>query len=150
MKKHSSLSIPPPLVPEATDDDLRRRRDAAFALAQAGCSENAVAKSLNVSQPTVHRWLNGTQRAGAVGSAAAAPRMPRPKPRDGRPPLLTDGQLRALLAVQPGMSGSKFRNAVSDAFGITYSLSHCCALLKYLREGATRFAANRRNRPARS
>jgi transposase len=139
----------PALTP--TDAELTRRRDAAMAMAGEGFSQTYIANKLAVAQPTVCRWLRGTQRSRTLKSRVLKPEeadAAGEKPQIGRAPCLTVEQLRGIEAQHPGhrLTGREFQAAISDTFGIRYSLPYCWGLLRYLRPenaGATRFDIGR-------
>ncbi|HEX4134603.1 MAG TPA: helix-turn-helix domain-containing protein [Bryobacteraceae bacterium] len=141
--------VQPALTP--TDAELTRRRDAAVAMAIEGFTQNHIAKKLNVSQPTVCRWLRGTQRTGIPKSRVLKPEEAEAvgeKPPIGRAPFLSFKQLREIQAQWPGhrWTGREFQTAIFNSFGLRYSPGYCCVLLAYLRSensGATRFDIGR-------
>lgn len=132
-------------VTAPTDAELLRRRAAALKLRAEGRTQTYIAKRLNVSQPTVSSWLRARTRKRAARTFADPLAAAFSKPPDGRPPLVTDDQLRAILAAWPvrrRVTGNAFRQAIRDTHGVRYSLSHACGLLRYLRGiGVTRFEA---------
>lgn len=139
-------------VPERPSDaELSRRRDAALKLSREGHPQTSIAKKLRVSQPTICRWLQRTQRPGATKAPAADLSSRRLKAQNGRAPKVTDTQLKRLFTRRRESlwTGSQFRDAIRKKFGVEYSLQHCCALLTYLRTGqGTRFDAQHRARGA--
>jgi transposase len=110
-----------------------------------------IAQRLNVSYTAVANWNLGKQRGRAPRTFADPPTGPLAPPQLGRAPRLTDEQLRALVTDVPDgrrMTGEAFRDAIRETYGVSYSLSHACGLLRYLRGvGETRFDA--RNGKAR-
>jgi transposase len=135
----------PALTP--TDAELTRRRGAAIAMALEGFSQTSIARKLAVAQPTVCRWLRGTQRSRILKSRVLRPEeadAAGEKPQIGRAPCLTVEQLREIKAQRPGhhYTGREFQAAILETFGIHYSLPYCWGLLRYLRpenSRATRF-----------
>jgi transposase len=145
----------------ATDAELSRRRNTAIEMAREGFTQVAIGQRLKVTQPTVARWLRGTQRPGNSTKQVSDPDKTVAgvghSPKIGRAPLLTDEQLQLVYARRPDheWTGSQFTDAISNAFGVTYSSArYGCLLLKSLRDrssGSTRFDTNRRQgkRPTR-
>jgi transposase len=147
----SERTPPGQTVITPTDAELTRRRDAAVAMALEGFTQTFIANRLNVSQPTVCRWLRGLQRTGNLKSRVVKPdeagAVSEP-PQIGRAPFLTVEQLREIEAPRPGhrWTGREFQTAIFMSFGLRYSSSYCCGLLAYLRSEkpcATRFDVHR-------
>jgi transcriptional regulator with XRE-family HTH domain len=85
-----------------TDAELARRATAAMKLRADGNTQTAIAQQLNVSQPSVNRWTKGKRRPGArtfhtLHEAEGDPEQRTQKPQHGRPPILTDDQLRKVF-----------------------------------------------------
>ena len=74
--------------PPGAPDQLEQRRRLAVQRLQAGQPMSAVARQMQASVSSVWRWWQTYQRAG--------PRGLRPTPTPGRPPRLSEGQLRTL------------------------------------------------------
>ena len=86
--------------PPGAPDQLEQRRRLAVQRLQAGQPMSAVARQMQASVSSVWRWWQTYQRAG--------PRGLRPTPTPGRPPRLSEGQLRTLeriLARGPRRAG---------------------------------------------
>src|SRR5947209_6119097 len=94
-----------------TDSELARRRETAAAMAREGFSQSYIARKLNVTQPTVCRWLHGTQGFGTSKPHVLEPEKTAAgagtKPQNGRAPFLTIEQLRKLKGKEQDWTGRK-------------------------------------------
>jgi len=118
--------------PRGAPDRLEKRRRQAVQLLRAGQPMSAVAQQVQASVSSVWRWWQTYQRAG--------PRGLRPTPTPGRPPRLSEGQLRTLekiLAQGPRRVGyptdlwtlARVAQVIRREFGIRYNPSHVWRLL---------------------
>ena len=118
--------------PPGAPDQLQQRRRRAVQLLQAGRPMAAVARQVQASVSSVWRWWQTYQRAGLRGLA--------PQPTPGRPPRLSQGQLRTLeriLARGPRRAGhptdlwtlARVARVIRRQFGIRYHPSHVWRLL---------------------
>jgi transposase len=133
------------MEPVPTDAEIAGRRDRALSMARENFSQTYIANKLNVSQPTVSRWLHGTHGFG-TSRVSRRDETARQKPQIGRAPQLTVEQLRAIVARCNPTTGSEFQTAIFDAFAVRYSPGYCCGLLTHLRSvtpGTTRFDIHR-------
>jgi transposase len=118
--------------PRGAPDRLEQRRRRAVQLLQAGHPMSAVAQRVRASVSSVWRWWQTYQRAGLRGL--------RPTPTPGRPPRLSEGQLRTLeriLARGPRRAGyptdlwtlARVAKVIQRQFRIRYDPSHVWRLL---------------------
>ena len=118
--------------PRGAPDQLEQRRRRAVQLLQAGRPMSAVARQVQASVSSVWRWWQTYQRAGLRGLA--------PQPTPGRPPRLSEGQLRTLeriLARGPRRASyptdlwtlARATTVIRRQFGIRYHPSHFWRLL---------------------
>jgi transposase len=148
--------------PVPIDLEMERRREAALKLWSEGFTQVVIADHLKVGQGTVSRWVRRVRRLRKgqkpLVSAAVLREMRTLKPHDGRPPVLSMEQLRAVwehparFAPSPRSrpnqwTGSRFANALFETYGVRYSISYSNGLLAHLKsEGLrTRFDVQRKS-----
>lgn len=113
-----------------------------------GYTQEAIARAVHVGQPAVSRWI-GERFKLTPGRARltipAAPEAGVRCPQNGRPPVLTDEQISAVWNRQKDWTSRAFSDALSEAYGVSYSPKYCCGLLARLRSGnqTTRYMAAR-------
>jgi transposase len=144
---------PPPTATGATsaqptDADIAWRRMMAIKAFREGWTQIWIAKTLNVSQPTVSRWVRGEKRSRVLRPPPLVlddPQMARGHSPVGRAPILTDEQIGKVWGKRRGWTAKAFSVALHTAYGTTYAPEYCYALLYRLAGGnqATRFAIQR-------
>ena len=119
--------------PHGSPKTLERRRRCAITLLSQGLSLREVARRVQASVTSVHRW----QQAWAHGGDRAL----APKPVSGRPRKLTDAQCQQLLHVlSQGARAYGFANelwtvkriavVIQQTFGVHYHPAHVWKLLR--------------------
>lgn len=121
--------------PKGTPEELERRRRRAVALVEKGWSMRAVAEALDASPGSVSQWYAAYKEGGDDALAA--------QPKPGRPPALTDRQLKRLqnlLRKGPTRCGfptelwtlKRVAELIEKEFGARYDPSGVWRLLKRL------------------
>jgi transposase len=77
--------------PHGTPQQLEKRRRLAIRLLKQGHTYRSVAKEVGASTSSVVRWQQAYRKKGRAGL--------KPKPHMGRPPLLSNGQKKALVHI---------------------------------------------------
>lgn len=119
--------------PPGTPEQLETRRRRAIAMLDTGESMLAVARAVNASVSSVHRWYQACQAKGSEGLA--------PVPAPGRPPKLSERQrerLGKLLQRGPPAAGyetelwtlRRVADLISSKFGVAYHPCHVWRLLE--------------------
>jgi transposase len=121
--------------PPGTPQELERRRRRAIVLLRAGENLVTVARAVNASVSSVHRWNQAYQRNGRAGL--------RPRPTPGRPRRLSPSQsarLSDLLRRGPPAAGyprelwtlKRVAELIEKEFGVQYHPGHVWWLLQRL------------------
>jgi transposase len=119
--------------PPGTPEQLEARRRRAIEMLDTGESLPSVARAVNASVSSVHRWRQAYQAKGSKGLA--------PVPASGRPPKLSEGQrerLRELLLRGPPAAGyetelwtlRRVASLIASKFGVAYHPCHVWRLLE--------------------
>ncbi len=121
--------------PPGTPVQLEKRRRHAVQLLESGKSQAAVARQVGASLSSVARWWDVYQRDGPAGLQS--------QPIRGRPPRLSDGQKRKLIALLvkgPLRAGyrtdlwtlGRVAELISEHFAVRYHPSHVWKILNAL------------------
>ncbi len=119
--------------PPGTPEQLEARRRRAIEMLDAGASLLAVARAVDASVSSVHRWYQAYQLKGSKGLASV--------PASGRPPKLSEVQrerLRQLLQHGPPASGyetelwtlRRVADLIESEFAVAYHPCHVWKLLE--------------------
>ncbi len=119
--------------PPGTPEQLEARRRRAIELLDSGESLSSVARAVDASVSSVHRWYRAYQAEGLKGLS--------PQPTPGRPPKLSVGQrerLGQLLQRGPPAAGyeselwtlQRVADLIEAEFGVSYHPCHVWRLLK--------------------
>lgn len=121
--------------PKGSASELEQRRRLAIGLLEQGMKPAQVARALGISRASMTRWRQSYRKRGVSGLAG--------KPHPGRPPRLTGGQRRRLVALLkrgPGRHGygtelwtlRRVAEVIAKQWGVTYHPGHVWYLLRGL------------------